>query len=365
MAELIIKTKKIVDNIRKINDHLEGTGIEWSLIVKILSGHRNVLEKILSTEEILRVHSIGDSRLSSLRMVKRINPELVTMYIKPPAVNLAASVVKYADISVNTSFEAIQALSAQAVKQDKKHRVIIMIELGELREGIMRENVVDFYKKVFELPNIEIIGFGSNLGCMYGVEPTFDKLIQLSLYKQLVESTFDRKLDLISGGSSITLPLVKNKKIPPSVNHFRVGEAVFFGTTPLTGKKWENLSTDIFTYEANILELEEKEYVPDGVISDGNIGHTMDYEKYEEHEKSYKAILDFGIIDVDVDELSPKSNSIKFFGTTSDLTVFDVGKNITKNNRPIYKVGGKISFKPSYMGAARLMNSKFIDKKII
>lgn len=365
MAELVVNAKKIVSNIKALNDYLEKHGKEWTLISKILSGHKPTLEAIFSSEEIKRVHSIGDSRLSSLKNVKEIDPSLVTMYIKPPAAKLADSIVKYADISLNTSIETIKFLDEAARNQKKIHRIVIMIEMGELREGVVRENIIDFYKQAFEMDNIRIDGIGTNLGCMYGVEPTYDKLIQLSLYKQLLEARFDRELKLISGGSSITLPLINQKKIPELVNHFRIGEAAFLGTTPLTNDRYNDLHMDTFSYEANILELEEKAYIPDGDISDASIGHSIDLDKYEEHDKTYKAIVDFGLLDVDSDELKPADGSVAFIGTTSDLTVFDVGENMDNKSVTKYKVGEKIRFKPSYMGAARLMNSKFVDKIIV
>lgn len=365
MAEVVIKKKKIFSNIEKINEFLKKHKIDWTLITKVLSGNEGVLEELMQMEIIDRIHSVGESRLSSIKKIKKLRPDIKTMYIKPPAIPLASSIVEYADISLNTSYDVIDALNQEAKKQKKRHSIVIMIEMGELREGILRENILNFYDSVFKLDNIDIIGIGTNLGCMYGVEPTYDKLIQLSLFKELIENRFDHKLPVVSGGSSITLPLVSRNKIPPTVNHFRIGEAAFLGLTPLTGKKFDSLSTDTFTYQANVLELEEKAYVPDGVISEGNVGHATEMDQYSETDKSYKAILDFGILDVDTEEIVPKDNTVSFLGTTSDLTVYDLGQNKKSNGQPRYKVGNKIQFKPTYMGVARLMNSKFIDKRII
>src|SRR5699024_9349238 len=83
------------------------------------------------------------------------------------------------------------------------HRIIIMIELGDLREGIMGEYLMDFYQKVFDLPNIEVAGIGSNLNCLNGIMPSKDKLIQLSLYEQLIEAKYGKKIAGVYGGSSV------------------------------------------------------------------------------------------------------------------------------------------------------------------
>ena len=98
--------------------------------------------------------NICDSRISNLKTIKSINPDVLTIYIKPPAKRAIPSVVKYADVSMNTEIDTIRLLSEEAQKQNKKHQIIIMIELGELREGVMGEDFMDFYEQVFNLKNI-------------------------------------------------------------------------------------------------------------------------------------------------------------------------------------------------------------------
>ncbi len=364
MAELLVKSENIAGNIRKINQLMQANGFQWSLVTKVLAGDVAFLRTILKEDLMEGIHSIGDSRLSSLKNVKKVNPDLRTIYIKPPAKNLARQVVQYADVSLNSSLDTIRALNQEAALQKKVHQVIIMIELGELREGVLRDKLIDFYRDIFELEHVRIIGIGSNLGCMYGIEPTYDKLMQLSLYKKLLEVTFKRDIPLISGGSSITLPLIRRRKIPPEMNHFRIGEAVFFGTSPLDNKRFSTLSTDTFQFNANILELEKKEIVPDGTIGEGNIGHTAEMENHTGMEKTYRVLLDFGLLDVETNDISPKDPQVQFVGTTSDLTVYDVGSNLNSALKYKYKVGKTISFKPNYMAVARLMNSKFIDVRM-
>jgi len=362
MAELIIHSKKIKENIKYLSDYFEKKSIEWSLITKVFSGDKTFLKTILTKDVIEKINSVGDSRLTSLRNLREVKPDLRTIYIKPPAETYADDVVEYADISLNTSLSTIEALNESAKKKNVIHKIIIMIELGELREGVNREDIIGFYKKVFELSNIDVIGLGSNLGCMYGVEPTYDKLLQLSLYKELISAKFSKNLNLISGGTSITLPLVESNIIPKGINHFRVGEAAFFGISPLDGKRFKELHTDTFEFYANIIELKEKNIVPDGVISDANIGHTTEFNKNDITETSYKAILDIGLLDVDKEDISSNDKNISFVGVTSDMLVIDIGDNKTKSGKPKLKVGDKIKFIPNYMAVARLLNSKFIDK---
>jgi len=359
MAHLKIYPKRIIQNMRKMNDIMDQHKKEWSLVTKVLGGHRKTLDVILHSDEILGTHSIADSRVSNLKTIKSIRKDLVTMYLKPPAKSYIKSVVSYADISINTDYNTILLLNEEAKKRDIMHKILIMIELGELREGVVRENFLEFYEKVFDLSNIEVIGLGTNLGCMYGIEPTFDKLIQLSLYEQLIEMRFHKNIQLVSGGSSITLPLLSKGKLPRQVNHLRIGEAVFLGTTPLTTKKYDKLSTNTFEFLGNIVELEKKDNIPDGTLGEGNVGHAVALSDDETLDREFKALVDFGVIDVDNENIKPKDRNIDFLGTTSDLTVYSLG-----NNRKKYQTGNTLAFQPNYMAVAQLMNSRYITKKV-
>src|SRR5690606_8367982 len=120
---------------------------------------------------------------------------------------------------------------------------------------------------------------------------------------------------------------------------------------------------DTFEFFANIIEIEEKGLVPEGIIGDANIGHTAEFSDEMIGQTTVKAILDFGLLDVDKADIEVDDQGIKFVGITSDMTVVDLGENVTKNGKEKYKVGDKIRFRPNYMAVARLLNSKFIDKR--
>ncbi|MFT5581642.1 MAG: putative amino acid racemase [Lentimonas sp.] len=363
MAELLIHTKKIQDNIKYLSAYFKSHDIAWSLITKVFSGDEEFLKHVLTDDIIQKIDSIGDSRLTSLKNLKAVNPKMQTIYIKPPAEIYADEIVKYANISLNSSYSTIVALNEAAKKVDTIHKIIIMVELGELREGVRRTEVMNFYESIFQLPYIDVIGIGSNLGCMYGVEPSSDKLLQLSLYQGLISSKFNKKLKYVSGGTSITLPMIENGTIPKDINHFRVGEAVFFGVSPLDNKQFKELSIDTFEFCANIIELEEKKMVPDGIISDANIGQFATYDQHDENQTSIKAILDFGLLDVNQHDLTFVDEGVEFVGITSDMLVVDLGTNTTKDGKKRFSIGDEIYFIPNYMAVARLLNSKFIAKK--
>lgn len=355
MAFITLSTEKLQHNYAELNKLFGANDIEWSPVSKVLCGNKIFLQELIN----LGIQQVCDSRVSNLRAIKSINPDIETVYIKPPAKRSIKSIVKFADVSFNTELETIKLLSEAAKAANKVHKIVIMIELGELREGVMRDEFIDFYEKVFELPNIEIAGIGANLTCMYGVLPNHDKLIQLSLYTQLIEAKFNRKIPYISGGASVTIPLIERGVLPKGINHFRVGETLFLGTDVYNNRPYETLHDDVFTLYAEIIELSEKPSLPSGELGYNLNNEIKEIDESQYGENTLRAIVDVGLLDIDPAHISPMDKDISIIGESSDMIVLDLGKN-TKNK----KVGDLISFRLDYMGLLRVMNSTYIDKKV-
>jgi predicted amino acid racemase len=355
MAFITLDRYKLKDNFDYLDNLFNKNNIDWAIVTKMLCGNKTYLKEVLD----LGVRQVCDSRVSNLKAIKSLNPKVETIYIKPPPKRSIKSIVKYADISMNTSFETVRLLSKEARQQDKTHKIVIMIEMGELREGVLREEVVNFYSRIFEMPNIEVIGIGTNLSCLYGVLPNQDKLIQLSLYKQLIEHKFNKKIPYVSGGSSVTIPLIKQGLLPESINHFRVGETLFLGTNVYDGTPFDFMHNDVFRIYAEIIELFEKPTVPQGEMGQNVEGETYDFDPEKSGETSYRALIDLGLLDIEQNHLYPTSDSCTLAGASSDMIVVDLGKN-----KKGYKVGDLLEFKTDYMGALRLLNSRYIDKRV-
>ena len=234
-----------------------------------------------------------------------------------------------------------------------------MIELGELREGVMGDDFMAFYESVFKLKSIQVVGIGTNLTCLYGVLPNHDKLIQLSLYEQLIEARFNRQIKYVSGGSSVTIPLIFQNLLPKGINHFRVGETLFLGTDVYNNKPFKKMHSDAFRLYSEIIELIEKPMVPEGNLSTNVEGEEFEFDTINIGETSNRAIIDIGLLDVDVNHLELVDKTIKMAGASSDMIVIDLNENRKK-----YKVGDLVEFKLDYMGTLRILNSKYIEKKI-
>ncbi|MBI9065345.1 MAG: alanine/ornithine racemase family PLP-dependent enzyme [Marinilabiliaceae bacterium] len=355
MAYITLDVKKLNENFKYLDRMFEKNDIKWSVVSKLLCGNKDYLKVLLN----LGIKNLCDSRISNLKTIKELDKAVETMYIKPPAKRAIASVVKYADISMNTEINTIQLLSEEAQKQNKVHKVIIMIELGELREGVMGEEFMNFYEQVFQLKNIEVVGIGTNLSCLYGVLPNADKLIQLCLYEQLVEARFNKLIPFVSGGSSVTLPLIFQNMLPKGINHFRIGETLFLGTDVYNNTTFKRMNSNVFRLYSEIIELSEKPTIPSGEMGVNVEGHSFDFEESQIGTTTTRAILDLGLLDVDEVHIEPVDKALSFIGASSDMLVMDLKENV-KN----YKVGDLLEFEMDYMGVLRIINSKYIEKRI-
>ena len=353
MAYLKLYRDKLRENYNFLDDLFKENGIKWGITTKLLCGHEEYLKEVAD----LGIGEMLDSRISNLKKIKEIDPETMTTYIKPPPRDIIESVVTYADASLNTELSTLHALSEEAQRQDKVHKVIIMIEMGDLREGVIRENLIDFYEKVFRLKNLEVLGIGTNLNCMHGVMPDEDKLIQLSLYKQIIELQFDKTIPLVSGGTTVTIPLLLRNQLPIGINHFRVGEALFFGKDLFADGTIEGMHNDVLELYTQVIEISEKPKVPTGDIGMDPQGKTIEINEEDYGKTSYRAILDIGYLEVNPKHLIIDDEDIEIVDASSDMLILDVG-----DNKAGYEVGDFIRFRMKYMGALGIMNSNYIDK---
>lgn len=356
MAYLTLNSKKLTTNYQHLSQLFKSQDIEWAIVTKMLCGVEKYIAEVLK----LGIKEVCDARISNLAIIKKLAPEVQTVYIKPPAKRAIKDIVTYADASFNTEFDTIRLLSEEAGRQKKLHKVIIMVELGDLREGVMGEELMDFYESVFQLPNIKVTGIGSNLNCLHGVMPSQDKFIQLSLYEQLIEAKFDRKIPWVTGGTSVVVPMLLKKQLPAGINHFRIGETLYFGLDLVQNSVIPGMEGGVLKLYSEIIEINEKPVVPIGEMEANPSGETYEINEEDYGRTSHRAILDIGLLDVSTDYLIPKDENFEFVGASSDMLVIDIGTN-DKN----YQVGDLIEFDLKYMGALSLLSSNYIEKRVV
>lgn len=321
-----------------------------TFVVKAFAGNLSVIEAILNSD----VTSIGDSRIMNLKKMQDLPVEKVLLRI--PMLSEVSEVIQYADVSLNSEWKVIEALNREAARQNKKHDVIIMFDLGDLREGIYYDSdYIGLIGSVLRMTSINLLGIGTNLTCYGGLVPSRKILDRLVDIKHRIESEFGIKLSIISGGNSSSVTLFGQDAIPSEINHLRLGESILFGKETSYSTNIKGLHHDVFKFEAEIIELKNKPSYPDGDISINSFGEVP---RIEDKGRMNRAILAIGKQDVILDNLAPTDSDITIIGGSSDHLIIEI-----RNDR--YQVGDIVAFDINYPALVHLMNSDYVNKKVI
>ena len=348
---LVIDLKKVKNNLDRITEMVKGSGSSLMIVTKGYSADMEIF-KILDGSDI---DYLADSRIQNLKKYEGAKKERVLLRL--PMNSETDEVVKYADISLNSELKTIKNLNESAKRQNKIHKILLMIDLGDLREGIFFKNEDEIYstvEEVLKLNNIELFGLGVNLTCYGAVIPKRDNLSILVEIARKIEKKFDIKLQMISGGNSSSIYLIGRKELPEGINNLRVGEAFLLGGETAYSQKLEGFYDDAFTLEAEIVELKEKQSVPIGETGVDAFGNKP---VYEDRGIIKRAIIAVGRQDVDPDALHPTDSKIDILGASSDHLILDISKSDMK-----YKVGDIVNFKLSYSSLLRATTSGYVDR---
>lgn len=335
--------------------------------ISLMGVSKAVLGEPLIAEAMIRggVKFIADSRLENIQRMRnaRISAQFVLLRTAP---SQAESIIENVDISLNTELDTLEKLNYYAVGQNKIHQIILMVEMGDLREGIMPDDIFLFIKKVLDLPQLKIIGLGCNLACYGGIKPDEQKMRQLSALTEAVEKKFPIHLSLISGGNSANYEWYKSTKNVGRINNLRLGESILLGCETVQGKAIPKLHTNAFKLIAEVIESKVKPSLPFGEIGRDAFGNIPVFRKtYSKglhsngcnRDRHRRAIVALGKQDTLVSGLSPNQD-LEILGSSSDHLLLDC-----KNS--YLKVGVGVNFSLDYGSLLTAMTSPFIKKQFI
>lgn len=265
---LEIDLTKIQDNARLLIERLAPHGISVTGVTKAVLGSLDVAQ----TFRQAGIAMLGDSRIENIEKLRNAGVRAPITLIRSPLLSQVERVVKHAGISLNTEIDVIKALSVAAQKNGRTHGVVLMIELGDLREGVMPVDAEDIVRTILALPSIEFKGIGTNLACRSGVAPDAKNMAELSVIADALDATFGFKMEIVSGGNSANLEWALSGADTGRVNNLRLGEAILLGVDPLTREPIEGLHTDAFKLIAEIIEAKDKPSEPWGEIEQAAFG---------------------------------------------------------------------------------------------
>ncbi|MBN1901098.1 alanine/ornithine racemase family PLP-dependent enzyme [Candidatus Sumerlaeota bacterium] len=344
---LEIDLARIAHNAGKVVEIFGSRGIEITGITKGVCGDPDIARLMVNSG----IKCLGDSRIENIEKMKNAGVNAQFMLLRSPFLSRIKQVVQYADISLNSELSIIRALSDHARKIGRIHEIILMVELGDLREGIMPVDLDQTIEQALLLHNIRLKGIGTNLACLSGVIPDQEKMDALSSLAESIEHKFGLSLKTVSGGNSGNYDWFVSSKNTGRINNLRIGEAILLGRETLHRNPIPGLFTDAFVLYAEVIEAKKKPSAPFGKMAQNVLGESP---SLEDRGMMNRALAGIGLQDVHIAGLTPKSQ-IKIIGATSDHIVLDSGES---DLTP----GQAVSFDLNYIALCAAMASPYVQK---
>jgi len=349
---LTIDLKKVRQNLDVVAGTVKRGGCSLMIVTKSFCADRKITQLVADHPD---VDYLADSRVRNIIAYGGLPKE--TVLLRLPQRCEIEDVVRYVDISFNSEPDTIRLLDEEAKKQGKIHRIVLMIDLGDLREGIFFKEEDKIFKTVEEiigLSNIALYGLGVNLTCYGAVIPKYDNLSVLTDLAGRLEQQFQIKIPMLSGENSSSYYLIGRGELPDAINNLRLGEAFILGNETAYGERIEGTAADAVILEAQIIELKTKPSVPIGEIGMDAFGQKP---YYEDRGNIKRAILAIGKQDAEISSMIPTDDKIDILGASSDHLIMDV----TRSDRD-YRVGDVIGFTLGYGGLLKAMTSAYVDR---
>ena len=350
---LTIDLNKIEHNARSIVRLCSKQGIKVSGVTKAVCGHPDVARAMLRGG----VTGIADSRLKNIHRLRSAGLDCPFTLLRVPALSEVEAVVSTVDISLNSELTTIEALSVSALRQQRVHDIILMLDLGDLREGLWHEDSNEIIGKISLLKGIRLAGLGTNLACLEGVMPSTTNMNRLVRYAGDLKRDYGLELEWLSAVNSSGLELIAAGEMPGKINHARIGEAILLGRETIHRRPWPEACQDAFLLSAEIIELKRKPSMPVGERGEDAFGHLPEVEDRGER---VRALLNIGREDVDIEGIVPLTPGITIAGASSDYLVVDL-----TDAAEAFRLGNELLFSLNYSALLAAMTSGYVGKEMI
>lgn len=353
-----INLQYLKENVAAIVKKCTDCGIKISGVIKGTTG----IPQCAKMFQEGGVYGIASSRLEQIEDAINEGIDLPMLLLRVPMHSEVDEVVRLCDMSLNSEVSTLDLLNEAAAKQNKIHNVILMADLGDLREGFWdKDEMVKVATRVEnEWDNLHLSGVGTNLGCYGSIEATADKLDELVAIAERIEKEIGRELEIISGGGTTSLPRVLLGDMPKRINHLRVGEGILLARDldVFYGLDMSFMHQDVYTLKAEVIEVKDKPSHPVGKISIDAFGHTPEYV---DRGIRKRALIGVGKVDYgSIDEIFPKDKGVEVIGASSDHTILDV-----EDAEREFKPGDIVSFGINYASIVYVTNCKNVQKVFV
>ena len=346
---LVIDLEKLWHNGRKLCEKAAQNGLtDLAFVTKSFCA----LPEMVAALECLPNPYLADSRIENLANYPETHKQKILLRL--PMLSQCEQVVRHADISFCSEGQTLTALNAAAKAQGKTHKVVLMVDMGDLREGVFFqdvEGVLALARQAEQAENLILHGMGFNVTCYGSIIPTQQTMDDFRAIVEQVEAAIGRKLDFVSCGNSSSVYLLDQADFK-GFNNLRLGESLLLGRETAYGADLPDLYQDVLTLEAEVVEVKEKPSYPIGKIGVNAFGQTVEYVDKGDRVRAIAAI---GQQDIDCGGLTPRTPGMEIFGASSDHLLLDV------TDAPV-KLGDTVRFGVDYSAALRAFTSPYVEK---
>jgi len=253
--------------------------------------------------------------------------------------------------SYNTELDAIHRLAGSALRANTVHDVILMVEMGDLREGIMPRDLESIALKVMDIAGISLKGIGANFACLNGVAPDPQAMAELSSLANEIEVACGLYLETVSGGNSANLPWAFGADKTGRINDLRLGEAILLGVDPVSGCRIDGLFPDAFSLVAEVIESKVKPGLPTWPSVEATV---LDIRMVPDRRPIRQSILAIGHQDTDITGLALPFGLTAVGATSDHLVVETTGLSLP--------IGDEVACQVNYSALMRVMSAPNIAK---
>ena len=354
MAHLNVNLENIQNNIGQILEETNALGLNLVGVVKPCQEFHPVVRAYDESG----VACLGVSRADAARRLKAVTrkPLMLTCIPRP---DIARDVVRYCDYSLNSELTTIRALAEQTEITGRRHNVILMVEVGDLREGVLPDDLLESAARIYGLRDmgLHFAGIGANFGCVNGVLPSTENIALIEYLVGRMEREIGLTPQIVSLGGSVILEWMRKHKLPACVNQIRVGEPILLGGLSGSTSRYKSLHQDALEFEATIVEIKRKPSYPVGEKSADAFGVS---HQREDLGIRMRALLDFGVVDTDPESLVLLDPGLQLVASNSDYTVIDVTECETA-----YKVGDVMRFRLTYKSMLQCFTNVRLRKNLV
>ncbi len=333
-----IDLSKIRFNSQSLVNTLAPQGVSVSGVTKGVCGHPAVAKAMLSGG----IQQLADARISNIRRMRAAGIQCPITMMRGPLVAQTLEVVRHCNISFNTDFNTIKRLVEATTELNQTHHIMLMVELGDARDGLLPEALPAMIQHIKSIPRISLLGLATNFACLSGVGPTQQSMEQFSSLIAAAESSWGSPLKMHSGGGSANLPLACAATSSEKSNNLRLGEAILLGTEPVSGQPIPGLHTDAIRLMAEVIES-----TPTGAVL---------HSRKQASGACVRLVIALGSQDTDIQGLN-FPNGVTLVGATSDHLV--VHSTSFK-----YPVGTHLPIQLNYTALARAMSSTDVGTRV-